>query len=123
MNPDQRLKIESNYNCLVNELLVDDMTDNLFSDGVIKHDDLQRVHAERTDCDKARCLVNILIATENSFTSFLNEVNKFRPDLAEKVKNTDVRKKLEKGMLGVNVYYITHLPKSRISDPLRSIYM
>lgn len=99
------------------------MIDNLFFDGVIKYDDLQRVYVERIDCDKVRCLVNILIVIENFFIFFLNEVNLFCFDLVEKVKNIDVRKKFEKGMLGVNVYYIIYFFKLRIFDLFCFIYM
>lgn len=71
MDSKQKLKIERNFTYLVDELLVDEITDNLFTEGVIQHDDLQRVNAEKTDRDKASCLINILITTENSYKTFL----------------------------------------------------
>lgn len=97
MNSWQRLKIQVNFKDLVDGLLVDEITDNLFTESVIEHDDLQRVHAEKTDRDKASCLLNILITTENSYKPFLKEVESSRPDLAEKLKKTDVEEELKKG--------------------------
>lgn len=97
MNSEQRLKIQLNFTNLVDGLLVDEITDNLFTESVIEHDDLQRVHAEKTDRDKASCLINILITSGNSFEPFLKEVESSRPDLAEKLKQTDVEEELRKG--------------------------
>lgn len=95
MNPEQRLKIQLKFDVLVDGLLVDEITDNLYSKKVIEHDDLQRVHSEKTDRDKARCLIGILITSENSYDPFLREIA--RPDLAEKLKKTDVEEELKKG--------------------------
>lgn len=97
MNPEQRLKIQLNFSVLVDGLLVDEITDNLFTQSVIEHDDLQRVYAEKTDRDKARCLINILITSENSYDSFLREIESSHPELAEKLKKTDVEEELKKG--------------------------
>lgn len=97
MNSEQRLKIQWNFTNLVDGLLVDEIADNLFTESVIEHDDLQRVNAEKTDRDKASCLINILITSENSFEPFLKEVESSRPDLAEKLKQTDVEEELRKG--------------------------
>lgn len=97
MDSKQKLKIERNFTYLVDELLVDEITDNLFTEGVIQHDDLQRVNAEKTDRDKASCLINILITTENSYKPFLKEIESSRSDLAEKLKHTDVEEELIKG--------------------------
>lgn len=97
MNSEQRLKIQLNFTNLVDGLLVDDIAANLYTESVIEHDDLQRVNAEKTDRDKASCLINILITSENSFEPFLKEVESSRPDLAEKLKQTDVEEELRKG--------------------------
>lgn len=97
MDSKQKLKIERNFTYLVDELLVDEITDNLFTEGVIQHDDLQWVNAEKTDRDKASCLINILITTENSYKPFLKEIESSRSDLAEKLKHTDVEEELIKG--------------------------
>lgn len=97
MNPEQRLKIQLNSDYLVDELLVDEITDNLYSKKVIEHDHLQRVHNESTDSDKVRCLIGILITSENSYDPFLREIEIDRPDVAEQLKKTDVEKKLKKG--------------------------
>lgn len=97
MNPEQRLKIQLKFDVLVDGLLVDEITDNLYSKKVIEHDDLQRVHSEKTDRDKARCLIGILITSENSYYPFLREIEIARPDLAEKLKKTDVEEELKKG--------------------------
>lgn len=96
MNSEQRLKIQWNFTNLVDGLLVDEIADNLYTESVIEHDDLQRVNAEKTDRDKASCLINILITSENSFEPFLKEVESSRPDLAEKLKQTDVEEELRK---------------------------
>lgn len=52
---------------------------------------------KKTDRDKASCLINILITSENSYEPFLKEVESSRPDLAEKLKQTDVKEELKKG--------------------------
>eukprot|EP00105_Crassostrea_gigas_P040732 XP_019924880.1 PREDICTED: uncharacterized protein LOC109619389 [Crassostrea gigas] len=96
MNPEQRLKIQLKFDVLVDGLLVDEITDKLYSKKVIEHDDLQRVHSEKTDRDKARCLIGILITSENSYDPFLREIEIARPDLAEKLKKTDVEEELKK---------------------------
>lgn len=96
MNPEQRLKIQKNYSYLLDELRTDDIVDNLFSNVVISHDDLQRVHSKKTDKDKARCLIDILIRTENSFGPLLKEIESSRSDLAKKIMMTDVSEELNK---------------------------
>lgn len=96
MNPEQRLKIQKNYSYLLDELHTDDIVDNLFSNIVISHDDLQRVHSKKTDKDKARCLIDILIRTENSFGPLLKEIESSRSDLAKKIMMTDVSEELNK---------------------------
>lgn len=96
MNPEQRLKIQKNYSYLLDELHTDDIADNLFSNVVISHDDLQRVHSKKTDKDKARCLIDILIRTENSFGPLLKEIESSRSDLAKKIMMTDVSEELNK---------------------------
>lgn len=105
MNPEQRLKIQKNYSYLLDELRTDDIVDNLFSNVVISHDDLQRVHSKKTDKDKARCLIDILIRTENSFGPLLKEIESSRSDLAKKIMMTDVSEELNKGML-INTHFI-----------------
>lgn len=98
MNLEQRLKIQKNYRHLLDELRADEIVDNLFSNVVISHDDLQRVHLSKTDKDKARCLIDILFTTKNSFEPFLKELESFhRPDLVEKIRKTDVSEELKKG--------------------------
>lgn len=97
MNLEQRLKIQKNYRHLLDELHADEIVDNLFSNVVISHDDLQRVHLSKTDKDKARCLIDILFTTKNSFEPFLKELESFhRPDLVEKIRKTDVSEELKK---------------------------
>lgn len=105
MNPEQRLKIQKNYSYLLDELCTDDIVDNLFSNFVISHDDLQRVHSKKTDKDKARCLIDILIRTENSFGPLLKEIESSRSDLAKKIMMTDVSEELNKGM-HINTHFI-----------------
>lgn len=105
MNPEQRLKIQKNYSYLLDELRTDDIVDNLFSNVVISHDDLQRVHSKKTDKEKARCLIDILIRTENSFGPLLKEIEFSRSDLAKKIMMTDVSEELNKGM-HINTHFI-----------------
>lgn len=112
MNSEQRLKIQWNFTNLVDGLLVDEIADNLYTESVIEHDDLQRVNAEKTDRDKASCLINILITSENSFEPFLKEVESSRPDLAEKLKQTDVEEELRKGTHIFDVYMYIELTHS-----------
>lgn len=102
MNPEERLKIQKNYSYLLDELHTDDVADNLFSNFVISHDNLQRVHSKKTDKDKARCLIDILLRTENSFGPFLKEIEFSRPDLAKKIMMTDVSEELYKESCGEN---------------------
>lgn len=108
MNLEERLKIQKNYSYLLNELRTDDVTDNLFSNRVINHDDLQRVHSEKTDKDKVRSLLDILIRTKNSFGPFLKEIESSRPDLAKKIMATDVSEELIKGM-HINTHRISFI--------------
>lgn len=96
MNSEQKHKIRLNFNDLVGGLLVEDISENLYTQSVIEHDDFQRVNAEKTDSDKAKCLINILIETEKSYEPFLKEVESSRPDLAEKLKKTNVEEELKK---------------------------
>lgn len=92
----------------MDELRTGDVADNLFSNFVISHDDLQRIHSKKTDKDKARCLIDILIRTENSFGPFLKEIESSRPDLVEKIMMTDVSEELNKGML-INTHFISFI--------------
>lgn len=99
MNPEQKHKIQTNFSCLLENLLVGEIADNLFSQCVIEHDDLQRVHAEVTDKDKARCLINILLTKENSYDPFIRELRSIHTYgyLADQLNDTDVEKELEQG--------------------------
>lgn len=108
MNPEEKLKIQKNYSYLLNELHTDDVADNLFSNFVISHDSLQRVHSKKTDKDKARCLIDILFRTEDSFGPFLKEIESSRPDLAKKIMMTDVCEELNKGM-HINAHLISFI--------------
>lgn len=108
MNPEQRLKIQKNYSYLLDELHTEDIADNLFSNVVISHDNLQRVYSKKTDKDKARCLIDILIRTENSFGPFLKEIESSRSDLVEKIMMTDVSEELNKGM-HINTHFISFI--------------
>ena len=99
MNPEQRLIIQKNYSRLTEEILADDIADHLFSKVVIDHDDLQRVHAEETDKDKARRLLDILLDKKEAFEPFLEEVKSHRPDLlrylTDKVKEQTLKKGIQ----------------------------
>lgn len=106
MNPEQRLKIQLNFDVLVDQLIVDLIPDTLYSESVIEHDDLQRVYSEKTDRDKARRLIGILITRENSYDPFLREIEIVRPDLADKLKKTDVEEELKKSMH--IIYYVNY---------------
>lgn len=99
MNPEQKLKIQRNFNCLLENLLVEEIADNLYSQCVIEHDNVQRVHAEVTDRDKVRCLIHILYTTENSYEPFIRELKSTHlyRYLADQLDNTDVQKELEQG--------------------------
>lgn len=108
MNLEERLKIQKNYSYLLNDLSTDDVVDNLLSNDVINHDDLQRVHSEKTDKDKVRSLLDILLRTKNSFGPFLKEIESSRPDLAKKIMMTDVSEELNKGM-HINTHLISFI--------------
>ncbi|XP_061196717.1 sterile alpha motif domain-containing protein 9-like [Saccostrea echinata] len=96
MDTKHRLKIQKNYTYLLEELRAQDIVDNLYTDCVIEHDDLQRISSEVTDKDKAKCLINILYTKERAFVAFLEEVGKDRPDIKEKIQQTDVGEELGK---------------------------
>ncbi|XP_062605885.1 sterile alpha motif domain-containing protein 9-like isoform X2 [Saccostrea cucullata] len=96
METKHRLMIQKNYTYLLEELRAQDIVDNLFTECVIEHDDLQRISSEVTDKDKAKCLLNILYTKERAFTSFLTEVAKDRPDIKEKIQHTNVEDELER---------------------------
>jgi hypothetical protein len=98
MNSGEKLKIQKNYSYLVEELRTDDIVDDLYTELVITHDDLQRVNAEKTDGDKVKCLIGLLFSKEKGFKLFLKEVGKLRPDIVEKLQATDVEEELRAGM-------------------------
>ncbi|XP_056004003.1 sterile alpha motif domain-containing protein 9-like isoform X2 [Ostrea edulis] len=113
MNSEEKLKIQINYCYLVNELRTDDVVDNLFTECVIDHDDMQRVNAEKTDRDKVKCLISILYSKENAFEPFLKELGQLRPDVKEKLQSTDIEEELR-----------TEIKKRRefLSDVIRKRY-
>ena len=99
MNPEQQLIIQKNYSLLTEEILADEIADHLYSKCVIGHDDLQRVHVEKTDKDKARQLLDILLYKEGAFEPFLEEIKSQRPDLipclTDKVKERNLKKGIQ----------------------------
>lgn len=105
MNLEERFKIQKNYFYLLNELYIDDVVDNLFSNFFISYDSLQRVYLKKIDKDKARCLIDILFRIEDLFGFFLKEIEFFRFDLAKKIMMIDVSEEFNKGMY-INVYFI-----------------
>ena len=98
MNPDQRLIIQRNYSLLTEEILAGEIADNLFSNNVINHDDLQRVHAGETDKDQVGRLLNILLCKKGAYEPFLKEVQLQRPDLITKLTYKVTKGTLEKGI-------------------------
>lgn len=98
MNLEQRFKIQLKFDVLVDGLFVDEIIDNLYLKKVIEYDDLQRVYFEKIDRDKVRCLIGILIISENFYDLFLREIEIVCLDLVEKLKKMDVEEGLKKGV-------------------------
>jgi hypothetical protein len=95
----EKLVIVKNWSYLLDELLTDDFVNDLYSNLTIEHDDLQRINAEKTDKDKAKCFLDILLSKENAFQPFLTEVARHRPDIKEKLESTDIDGDLRAGKL------------------------
>lgn len=98
MDEKEKCKIQKNYVLLMNNLLVEDLCDQLFSKDVIEFDDMQRVRAEVTDKDKAKRLIDILLTKKGSYSPFLEQVKASRLDLYEILEKTDVEMEVKESM-------------------------
>lgn len=82
-----------NHELLTTELQVSPLIDHLYAKGALTADDVERIIAEVTTQDKARCFLRIMTFKSQDFNLLFVEKLKehgFQPHLAEAILTTEV---------------------------------
>lgn len=94
LTKDNESKITSNYETIINELVIVDILDHMITKGIFTIDDSERINSKSTQKDKNREFVTILIRSKpagyKEFIKSLRKDEKAYESIADQIENTVV---------------------------------
>lgn len=90
---EEKAKITKNYSRIVNDLSLDSIMDKLISKNVFSIDNQERITAEKTQLDRNRKFIEILLKRqESSYDEFIKALrtDEAYKDLADQIEKTEV---------------------------------